>query len=169
MTQKKLSISKSSKGTIKLHTKKGSDKGPTEEEVEVVPWEDQGKGKKSKPSKKKTKKGTDAQKGADKKKKTKVKKGKKAHATSTISKNEKEVSVDEEEFVVNCDSEDMANVGFSISRSFNLGNYENLKANISINIPSNPNVKDMNDSYGFAREWVEGKLQQVIEDYDLET
>lgn len=76
--------------------------------------------------------------------------------------------VEEEEIVVESDCSNMANVGFSINRTFNLGEYESVKIGISINVPSELDVDEVDANYEFVQEWVEQKMSDAIEKYGLD-
>lgn len=61
-----------------------------------------------------------------------------------------------------------ANVGFSVGRTINMGNYEALKIQVSINVPSIVSEEEIEGNYTFAKDWVESKMIEIIADYNPE-
>ena len=59
----------------------------------------------------------------------------------------------------------MANVGYNMARTINLGDYESVKIAVSINVPSLVDVDEINGNFDFAKEWVEEKLTEIVDDY----
>lgn len=52
------------------------------------------------------------------------------------------------------------NVGFSTATTKNLGNYENVKVSVSLNLPCYPD--EIDTIFGFASEWVDTKMGEVL-------
>ena len=59
----------------------------------------------------------------------------------------------------------MANVGFGMDRTINLGNYENVKIHVAIHVPSIPDEEEIEGNYVFAQGWVEQKMEEVVKIY----
>lgn len=59
----------------------------------------------------------------------------------------------------------MANVGFGMDRTINLGNYENVKVHVAIHVPSEVDEDEIEGNYLFAKSWVEQKMTQVVKKY----
>lgn len=53
-----------------------------------------------------------------------------------------------------------ANVGVRASRTFNLGDYQSLKVEISLNVPCPVEVGEIEETYTFATGWVDGKMNE---------
>lgn len=108
-----------------------------------------------------------------KKKKGKGKKGKKGKtisATAEITKDdETEVIPVELEAVEMDGTGEMATVGFSLNRTFNLGEYESVKLGIHISVPCPPTDDGIEGAFDSAKEWTEQKLQECMDQYELET
>jgi len=51
------------------------------------------------------------------------------------------------------------NVGISLGLTVNIGNYENVKAQVSIHIPCSH--EEIEDTYEFAKEWADDKLEEL--------
>jgi len=60
-----------------------------------------------------------------------------------------------------------ANVGMSLSHTINLGNYESAKITISLFLPSQPNEKDINNAFTNVKDWVDGKMSEMVDEIDL--
>jgi hypothetical protein len=76
-------------------------------------------------------------------------------------------SVEEQEEVVREATplpEPLCNVGVSFSRTFNLGDFNSLKIQCSLNVPSP--VEDIEDAFTFAKGWAEGKLNAIQEEVE---
>lgn len=56
----------------------------------------------------------------------------------------------------------MANVGFSLAHTMNLGNFSSLKATVSLNMPCLPH--DIEETYVTVKAWVDEKLKSVVEE-----
>lgn len=54
-----------------------------------------------------------------------------------------------------------ANVGFSLSHTKNLGNYESLRVNISLNLPCEPNEEVIDAAFKQVSNWVDNKMAEV--------
>lgn len=55
----------------------------------------------------------------------------------------------------------LCNVGVQASHTINLGNYNNLKIGVTVNIPCE--YKDLEATYQLAQEWVNGKMEALQE------
>ena len=53
------------------------------------------------------------------------------------------------------------NVGLSLAFTKNTGNYENVKAQVSIHIPCSH--EEIEDTYSFVKEWAEEKINEIAE------
>ena len=56
----------------------------------------------------------------------------------------------------------LAEIGYELGHTMNLGNFESLKMTVSIRLPALPTVTSLNLVFGEAKEWVEDKLSQVV-------
>jgi len=63
-------------------------------------------------------------------------------------------------------TEDMAEVGFSLSHTKNLGNYESLRVEVRITLPCKPDPKSLEEAYEFCSEFVNDKMSGNIDDID---
>jgi len=61
----------------------------------------------------------------------------------------------------------MANVGFAIARTVNLGDYESVKVTVSIHVPSEVSEDEIEGNYEFAKGWSEMKLNEYLEENGL--
>lgn len=109
-------------------------------------------------------------KAAKPKAKPKTKVGKKVVANIDIAeKDGKEItSMEEEEIVVGeveSTSEVMANVGFGIARTINLGNFESVKVQVDIHVPSEVTEDEIEGNYEFAKGWCEEKMDEIVSAY----
>jgi len=59
----------------------------------------------------------------------------------------------------------MANVGYGIDRTINLGNFESLKIHVTLHVPSEVNEAEIEANYNFCKGWVEKKMDEVSADY----
>lgn len=66
--------------------------------------------------------------------------------------------------VVVTDNEPMANVGFSVAMTKNLGNYESVKVQVSLHMPSKTDTDSLNDTMMFAQMWVDEKMGKALEE-----
>lgn len=62
----------------------------------------------------------------------------------------------------------MANVGYGIDRTVNLGDFESLKIHVTLHVPSEVDVDEINDNYLFCKGWVEKQMEEVISEYTEE-
>ena len=60
----------------------------------------------------------------------------------------------------------LAHVGIELSRTINLGNYESLKMQVSVQLPCD--VSDIDKVYTQAKDWVDGKLTELNEEIETE-
>lgn len=79
---------------------------------------------------------------------------------ATITKEYKDGSIDETKEVL---SEDMfdgptANIGVTVGMTKNLGDYNNIKFQVSIHMPCRPDAEDIEETYNNCREWVDEKV-----------
>lgn len=85
-------------------------------------------------------------------------------AIGTVSKTFNDGSVvDETEVVKEAVLMDQppANVGVSCGVTRNIGNYESLKFQVTINIPCVADAQDIEDTYEQAKNWVDGKIDEI--------
>ena len=59
----------------------------------------------------------------------------------------------------------MANVGFGLDRTINLGDYESLKVHVAIHVPSEVTLEEIDLNYHFCKEWTESKMDDVVKHY----
>ena len=56
----------------------------------------------------------------------------------------------------------MADIGFGLSYTHNLGDYKSTRVEISLSLPVP--LDELEEGYAKAKEWVEGKLQPIVDD-----
>lgn len=61
-------------------------------------------------------------------------------------------------------SEPFATVAMSMGMTKNLGNYEALKVNIHLSMPSAPDFDSIAQTANMVREWVENKLDDILKE-----
>ena len=59
----------------------------------------------------------------------------------------------------------MANIGYGLDRTINLGNYESLKIHVTIHVPSLVNEEEIEQNYEFCKGWTEMKMAEVTKKY----
>ena len=59
------------------------------------------------------------------------------------------------------------NIGFSGGVTRNSGNYNSTKVSVSLNMPCYPT--ELEEVYGFVKEWVDNKLSEVVAELDSDT
>lgn len=160
MSVKKLSVKKNKTGHLKIHKQGSKDaEKQTEPETGTEAETQQPKKKIKKKPSPKVEKVAD---GGDGKPVDKIG----ANVTAKI-----DLETDDAEHHEDVDlgevqvSKHMANVGFSISRSINMGDFESLKMQVSINIPSEVDEDEIEDNYQFAKGWVEQKMNALAQEY----
>lgn len=80
-----------------------------------------------------------------------------------VSKTDKSGTVDEEEVLGEVvTSGPMANVGFRLSHTKNLGNYESLKVDVSLYMPSHTDKKSLNKTFKKLQKWCDNKMDEVL-------
>ena len=57
-----------------------------------------------------------------------------------------------------------ANVGVRASRTFNLGDYNSVRVEVSLYMPCEVSTEHINTAYEFAKEWVDEKMNVVSEE-----
>ena len=72
---------------------------------------------------------------------------------------ETETSIPIKEVVI---SKPMVNVGMSAQHTKNLGNYESAKISISLFVPCD--AIELEDTFSFVKDWVNGKMLDVIQE-----
>jgi hypothetical protein len=72
---------------------------------------------------------------------------------------ETETSIPIKEVVI---SKPMVNVGMSAQHTKNLGNYESAKISISLFVPCD--AVELEDTFNFVKDWVNGKMLDVIQE-----
>lgn len=63
----------------------------------------------------------------------------------------------------------MANVGYGLDRTINLGNFESLKIHVTLHVPSEVDEAEIEGNYNFCKGWVEKKMDQVSAEYVVDT
>lgn len=61
-------------------------------------------------------------------------------------------------------SEELANVGVSMGATKNLGNFNNMKVNVSLHLPCLNNPESIDEAYTKAISWVDAKLTSLMAD-----
>ena len=59
----------------------------------------------------------------------------------------------------------MANIGYGLDRTINLGNYESLKIHVTIHVPSIVSESEIEENYAFCKKWTELKMDEVTKEY----
>ncbi len=59
----------------------------------------------------------------------------------------------------------MANVGYGMDRTVNLGDFESLKIHVTLHVPSDVDEAEIEANYEFCKGWVETKMEEVISEY----
>ena len=62
------------------------------------------------------------------------------------------------------DTPEMCNVGFSLAVTKNLGNYENVKASVSLYMPCKE--EDIDSTFTKVKSWVDDKVEEVVEEVE---
>lgn len=60
----------------------------------------------------------------------------------------------------------MANVGMKVGKTFNLGNYESLRVDISLYLPCEPDDQSVSDTFDLVNTWVDKKMGEIVEEYE---
>jgi hypothetical protein len=63
-------------------------------------------------------------------------------------------------------SDPWCEVGVDMSYTHNLGNYQSAKIGVSLRLPAQ--VSEIDEVFTYAKEWVDNKLQSMIEDLQSE-
>lgn len=80
-----------------------------------------------------------------------------------VTKTDKSGTTEESEVVDEVVStEPMANVGFRLSHTKNLGNYESLKVDVSLYMPSKTDKKSLNKTFKKLQNWCDNKMDEVL-------
>jgi hypothetical protein len=56
----------------------------------------------------------------------------------------------------------LARVEYKAGTTINMGNYESLRVDVGIVLPSRMSPDSLDTTFEFCREWVEGKLEEEI-------
>ena len=56
----------------------------------------------------------------------------------------------------------MLNVGMSASHTRNLGNFESARISVSLNMPCE--LEELENTYAFVKDWVNGKMFEINEE-----
>lgn len=152
MSVKKLSIKKGKKGKLAIHKEE-----PVEEEQEELDLEDDDTPFEPDEPPVKLKVG----------KTGKPLVGKVSTKEKNLPEDAYEVDVEGEESVEPT-GQPMANVGYSIDRTINLGNYESLKVHVSLHVPSEVDEEEIEGNYVYCKGWVENKMDEVAAEYVAE-
>lgn len=59
----------------------------------------------------------------------------------------------------------MANVGYGLDRTINLGDFESLKIHVTLHVPSEVDEEEIEGNYEFCKGWVEQKMNEVSAEY----
>lgn len=100
-----------------------------------------------------------AKKKASKKVSKKVQQGK---AKVDVTHPDKSTTESEEVVKQEAFEQPTANVGVAFATTKNLGNFESLKVSVSLNLPCY--VSEIDDVQAFATDWVNKKMEKVMED-----
>jgi len=60
----------------------------------------------------------------------------------------------------------MANVGMKVGVTKNLGNYESVRIDVSLYLPCDPEDQKINDTFDTISNWVDLKMQGIMEEYE---
>lgn len=82
---------------------------------------------------------------------------------ATITKQHKDGSSEEEKEVLAEQqfSGPTANIGVSMGLTKNLGEYNNIKFQVSIHMPCQPDAQDIEDTYEQCKAWVDDKVNAI--------
>lgn len=69
-------------------------------------------------------------------------------------------TVEQEEIAVASGAGPMANVGVRASRTFNMGDYNSVKIEVSLNVPCPVDENEIEQTYVFAAGWVDQKMNE---------
>ena len=100
---------------------------------------------------------------------TKIKNGKVIEKKQAIGKvvvtdedgKETETAEVVEEFIVD---EPMANVGVKVGTTKNLGDYNSLRVDVSLFLPSKTSKKELNKTFKKCFDWCDDKLDKIMDD-----
>ena len=89
-------------------------------------------------------------------------------AVATVTKQHKDGSVEETKEVVAEQKFEgpSANVGVSMGLTKNLGDYNNIKFQVSIHMPCHPDAQDIEDTYEQCKAWVDSKVNAINEEIE---
>ncbi len=84
-------------------------------------------------------------------------------AVATVVKHHKDGSMEETSEVVGAvhGKGPFANVGMVLARTFNLGNFENVKVSVSLHVPCPVDEQEIDDTYTFVSGWLDGKMNEL--------
>lgn len=57
----------------------------------------------------------------------------------------------------------MANVGYQISFTKNLGNYESTKVTVTLHMPCPPTAQDIDETFARIEKWVDGRMGEITQ------
>lgn len=60
----------------------------------------------------------------------------------------------------------VAYVGVRCAKTTNIGNYESVKIEISLNYPSPPDEDSVTETFNNVKDWVDKRLSQIIEELE---
>lgn len=95
-----------------------------------------------------------------------TKQGKQVDGTVTVEKTGQAPITESETIGDVASTQPMANVGYSVAMTKNLGNYESVKITASIHLPCLPTEQEIEDTYIAAKDWVEGKINQAMSELE---
>lgn len=58
----------------------------------------------------------------------------------------------------------MANVGMKLGTTINTGNYESVRVDVSLFMPSETSAEQLNDTFEAVSQWVDDKLAKMVEE-----
>lgn len=64
--------------------------------------------------------------------------------------------------IVVSDDKQMANVGVKLGRTINLGDFESLRVDVSLFMPSETDKKSLKKTFKFCKNWCDDKMDEVI-------
>ena len=90
------------------------------------------------------------------------------HASGTR-KNRKEKSVNTEDATpdapkVTPDPLALAEVGYAVGQTINLGNFESLRIDVSLKMPSRPRPASIEKTFKFAVDWVDSNINTICDE-----
>lgn len=63
-------------------------------------------------------------------------------------------------------TEDMANIGVTMSHTMGLPNYSSVKVQVSLHMPCAPNMGDIDRTFHEIKQWVDGRMDGIIDELE---